>query len=75
MTYTNTPTPELHELVTELADMLQHCRSDIDVDSVEHELQLVSEELALRPMTEDSDEEFSQADFYADLYDAQCAGR
>jgi predicted transcriptional regulator len=78
--YPKKSTAELLELVSELADMLQHARSEIDVDAVEHELQIVSEEIRLRKMA--ADENAAEAprwsceeEMMAALYDDQCAGR
>ncbi len=78
--YPKKSTAELLELVSELADMLQHARSEIDVDAVEHELQIVSEEIRLRKMA--ADEVAAEGPLWtceeemmAALYDDQCAGR
>jgi len=78
--YPEKSSAELAELVVELADMLQHCRSDIDVDSVEHELQIVSEEIRLRKMAHDEVAAEGplwecEEEMMAALYEDQCAGR
>ncbi len=78
--YPKKSSAELAELVSELADMLQHARSEIDVDAVEHELQIVSEELRLRKMAADDNAAAGpvwscEEEMMAALYEDQCAGR
>ena len=78
--YPEKRTAELVELVSELADLLQHARSEIDVDAVEHELQIVAEEIRLRKMAADDNAAEGprwscEEEMLAALYEDQCAGR